>query len=311
MYPLFIFWYQKMKKINIKFIAESAIIAALYAALTWLFAPISYGSIQFRISEILVLLVVFNPKYAIALIIGCFIANTTSSLGWYDLVFGTIATTLAVIPMAFIKKMPLAAIFPVISNAIIVSIELGLAFDMWGGLFFYNVATVGFGELVTLYLLGIPVMYGIAKNEYLVEVMKLDVSHIASYKFITLKNMIIVSLGVLGCILFVAYPFYCENIEEEVVNYSAMSILMNNPFVIIFAIGSICYGLSVLINNRFLKLLCMIISSIAILVTYIFTGIYNNQCFSYSYYYGYILFILLLVISSIIIFIKDNKKIEE
>jgi hypothetical protein len=32
---------ENMKKINIKFIAESAIIAALYAALTWLLAPIS------------------------------------------------------------------------------------------------------------------------------------------------------------------------------------------------------------------------------------------------------------------------------
>ena len=47
-----------MKNNNIKLIAESAIIAALYAALTWIFAPISYGPIQFRISEILVLLVV-------------------------------------------------------------------------------------------------------------------------------------------------------------------------------------------------------------------------------------------------------------
>ena len=69
------------KSIDIKFIAESAIIAALYAALTWLFAPISYGPVQFRISEVLVLLVVLNPKYAISLIIGCFVANTTSSLG--------------------------------------------------------------------------------------------------------------------------------------------------------------------------------------------------------------------------------------
>lgn len=59
-----------MKKNNIKFIAESAIIAALYVALTWIFSPISYGPIQFRISEILVLLVVLNPKYALSLILG-------------------------------------------------------------------------------------------------------------------------------------------------------------------------------------------------------------------------------------------------
>ena len=93
-----------MKKINIEFIAESAIIAALYVALTWLFAPISYWGTKFRISEVLVLLVVLNPKFSISLIIGCLIANTTSSLGWYDLVFGTLATVIAIIPMCFIKK---------------------------------------------------------------------------------------------------------------------------------------------------------------------------------------------------------------
>ena len=66
-----------MKKFNVRFIAESAIIAGLYVALTWLLAPISYGAVQFRISEFLILLVVLNPKYAYALVIGCFIANTT------------------------------------------------------------------------------------------------------------------------------------------------------------------------------------------------------------------------------------------
>lgn len=74
---------------------------------------------------------VLNPKYALSLILGCFIANTTSSLGWYDMLFGTLATALAIIPMIFIRKMPIAALFPVISNAIIVPLELGLAFGMW------------------------------------------------------------------------------------------------------------------------------------------------------------------------------------
>ena len=41
-----------MKKFNVRFIAESAIIAGLYVALTWLLAPISYGAVQFRISEL-------------------------------------------------------------------------------------------------------------------------------------------------------------------------------------------------------------------------------------------------------------------
>ena len=85
-----------MQKISVKLIAESAIIAALYVVTTWLLAPISYGAIQFRISEVLMLLVVLNPKFSFALILGCFISNTTSSLGWYDMVFGTLATVIAI-----------------------------------------------------------------------------------------------------------------------------------------------------------------------------------------------------------------------
>ena len=108
-------------KNNVRFLCESAIVAALYAVLTWILAPISYGPIQFRIAEILVLLVFFNPKYIYSIIIGCFIANTTSSLGWYDMVFGTLATTLAVLPMIKTKRISVAALYPVISNALIVS----------------------------------------------------------------------------------------------------------------------------------------------------------------------------------------------
>ncbi len=299
-----------MKKINIKFIAESAIIAALYAVLTWLFAPISYGSVQFRISEVLVLLVVFNPKYAFALIIGCFVSNITSTLGWYDMLFGTLATTLAIIPMCFIKKMPIAAIFPVISNAIIVSIELGLAFDLWGLAFLYDVLTVGLGELVVLYALGIPLMYALAKNKAVVEIMELDVSHVGNYSFITLNNMVGIALGVLGIILFIAYPFYSEIVDEEAVTYSAMAIIKNNPYTCIFAIASLAYGLMIFIKNKWVKLAGMLVSTILIIVSYILTGVNNNQCLSYGYYYGYILFILLLIFTAIILTIK-NKKVEE
>lgn len=295
-----------MKKINIKFLAESAIIAALYAALTWLFAPISYGSVQFRISEVLVLLVVFNPKYAVALIIGCFVSNITSSLGWYDMVFGTLATTLAVIPMCFIKKMPIAAIFPVISNAIIVSIELGLAFNLWGVAFFYDVLTVGLGELVVLYALGIPLMYALAKNNAIVEMMELDVSHVENYSFITIKNMVVIALGVLGVILFIAYPFYSEIIEGEAVNYSAMAMIKNNPYTCIFVIASVIYGLMVLIKNKWLKLLGMIIAIIGIVIAYVLTGYNNHECLSYCYYYGYIVFIGLLILTAVLLVVRNK-----
>lgn len=160
-----------MKKTNVKSLAISAIIAALYVALTWLLAPISYGPIQFRVSEILVLLVFLNPKYAYSLAIGCLIANTTSSFGWYDIVFGTIATIVALIPMTKSKNIFIAAIFPVVSNAIIISVELLLIYNE-PHLFLFNVLTIGLGEAIVLFLLGIPVVKLLCKNETIVELLE-------------------------------------------------------------------------------------------------------------------------------------------
>lgn len=243
-----------MKNNNIKFIAESAIIAALYAALTWIFAPISYGPIQFRISEILVLLVVLNPKYAVSLILGCFIANTTSSLGWYDMLFGTLATTLAIIPMIYVRKMPIAALFPVISNAIIVPIELGFAFDMWGVGFWYNVWTVGLGEFVVLYFLAIPVMSVISKNEALVSTMELDSSKSLDLHVKT-KEVLAIILSILGIILFIAYPMYAvKSADEEIISFSMLSIAKSSYWLWIMLGLVIIYSLAyIFIHNIILK----------------------------------------------------------
>ena len=87
-----------MKKIlNINVMVINAMIACIYAALTVFLAPISYGAIQMRISEILVLLTFYNKKYIPGLVVGCFIANIASPMGLWDMLFGTLATLLACI----------------------------------------------------------------------------------------------------------------------------------------------------------------------------------------------------------------------
>jgi uncharacterized membrane protein len=174
-----------MRKFDIKFIASSAIIAALYVALTWLLAPISYGSIQFRISEILVLLVFFNPKYALAIILGTFISNTTSSLGWYDMVFGTLATTLSVFVITKCKNVYQAALAPVVFNGVIVALELYIALkiDIWLSLLFVSI-----GEAVVLFLIGIPVMNSVMNNEALLEGLNLEYKEIKGYSKVNIIN---------------------------------------------------------------------------------------------------------------------------
>ncbi len=274
-----------MKKINIKFIAQSAIIAALYAVLTWLLAPISYGVIQFRISEILVLLVVFNPKYAYALVIGCLVANTTSSLGWYDMVFGTLATLIGILPMLKLKRLELAALFPVISNAVIVAIELFIVFEepIW-----LSILTVGLGEAVVIYCLGIPTMHALTQNEAVANIMNLNIKEVKSITSMTLPRALIILLGTLGFILYVAYPFTENN--------SCLALTKDNLWLIGFGILSLATIATSLINKRIIKLALNCLWLIGFITFYTLAGIKLSAAASYPYYYGYIIYLILFAV---------------
>ena len=91
-----------MKKINIKDIVMYASVAAIYVVLTWLFGSLSYGPIQFRISEVLVLLCFFNKKYFTSLTLGCLISNLMSPNS-LDILFGTLATIISLFLFAKVK----------------------------------------------------------------------------------------------------------------------------------------------------------------------------------------------------------------
>ena len=76
-------------------LTAAAVTGAAYAALTMLLAPISYGAIQCRVSEVLCILPFFIPCTAWGLFAGCAIANLLSAAGIFDVVFGSLATLLA------------------------------------------------------------------------------------------------------------------------------------------------------------------------------------------------------------------------
>ena len=70
-------------KFDVEAIAQNAIIACIYAVLTLAIAPLAYSEVQFGISEIIVFLALYNKKYIPGLVIGCFLANIPSPLGWF------------------------------------------------------------------------------------------------------------------------------------------------------------------------------------------------------------------------------------
>ena len=153
-------------------------IAALYVVLLFIFQPLSFSGIQFRIAEVLLVLVLFYPKYSVGILIGTFLGNLLMSpYGFPDAAFGTLASGIAIGIMIPIRKLwYLALSAPVLINAIIIPIVIlnvligeDMSFTQLLGSSAYWIlfAQVGGGQLVVLYGLGIPFYLTINKNDYL------------------------------------------------------------------------------------------------------------------------------------------------
>lgn len=76
----------------------SALIAALYAVLTIVLSPISFGPLQFRASNLLVGLMFYDIDYCFGLALGVFLGNLASPFGpldWAIMPFVTLAGALS------------------------------------------------------------------------------------------------------------------------------------------------------------------------------------------------------------------------
>lgn len=141
-------------------IVKLAVVAALYVALVYALGFMSYGNIQFRVAEALMLLCFYKKDYGISLIIGCFIANVFSPMK-VDMIFGTAATALAVLLIYVSPNLLLASLAPVLTNAFIVGAELTYCFNTP---FWLNAVEVAFGELVCVTFIGVTIFKALEKN---------------------------------------------------------------------------------------------------------------------------------------------------
>lgn len=160
-----------MKNKPTLFIAQGAIIAAMYIVLTVLQYVLLPGTvsndIQFRASEMLMILTLYTPAAIPGLTIGCVLANIFVGLGSYDLLFGPLATLLAALAMyalrnvRFFKLPVLAVLMPALFNGILVGFEIDFFFNNAAQAFnFADFLVMGgfvaLGELAVLFVLGLP-----------------------------------------------------------------------------------------------------------------------------------------------------------
>lgn len=141
-------------------------IAAIYAVLCILLAPISYAAIQVRIAEALTILPAFTPAAIPGLTVGCLLANILGGCPMLDIIFGTLATLIGAVGTYLLRsRKTLIWMPPVVSNTILVSIFsiyipfMGESDDsLW-----YIMLTVCIGELISVCILGYLLYFALKK----------------------------------------------------------------------------------------------------------------------------------------------------
>ena len=154
-------------------LVRCALLAAVYTVLCLVLGYASFGPVQFRIAEALVMLPVFGPEYIVSSVLGCFLANLLGSTP-IDVIFGTAATLVAAAGTWLLRNVRIrglvipASLPPVLVNAVIVG-ALELTFFLPGvtgtaALAAWNALTVGIGEVISCGILGVALVKLIESN---------------------------------------------------------------------------------------------------------------------------------------------------
>lgn len=151
-----------MKDNKVRFLAQGAMIAAVYVALTVVFAPISFSEIQVRVAEALTILPVFTPAAIPGLFLGCLIGNIAGGALVPDIIFGSLATLIGAFGTWKLRRAHpfLAPVPPILANTVIVPFVLKYAYEVPLPVPFMML-TVGAGEILSCGVLGMLLYYAL------------------------------------------------------------------------------------------------------------------------------------------------------
>lgn len=149
-----------MKK-TVFFVTRSALVAAVYFALATALQPVSFGPVQFRLSEALVLLPVFMPESIIGVTFGCFLSNFFYST-MYDVIFGTVATGVAAVLTFLLRRTKFLYVLPpLILNALLV--PLIWVADGSDAAYLLNFGLILASEVIVVAVIGWPLTIALKK----------------------------------------------------------------------------------------------------------------------------------------------------
>ena len=305
------------KSKTLRLIIKLAVVTAIYVALTIALYPLSYGSIQFRLSEFLMLLVCYNPLYSISLTLGCLLANIASPMGAVDVIFGTLATFLSCIPMIFIKRNKyVASIIPSLVNAVIIGLELQFAYAVP---LYLGAIQVFIGEFVVVTIIGVPVFKALEKNERIVETLEMKVYNEELFidKFLTSRICLSLALFAISLVMYFRLGLYYDDLGDG--NYLTYSLSYftfddngHNNYPFIFAIVLLPF-LSLLSSILLKPLASFVVNlvtntlSLVILILAFLQTIHLIPNGIDARFYFYFVFFIICILIEITMYIKNTK----
>ena len=162
-----------MRNSKVQKLVMAAMAAAVYFVLCYFGSifQLTFGPVQVRLGEALTVLPFLFPATAPGLALGCLLTNILSPYGPTDMVVGTLATAIA----AFLSmKMPrwyLAALPPIVMNALLLPpmwawAEAGALNGAFWAAYWLNLWTFVVGEAAACYGLGTVLLKALARVRY-------------------------------------------------------------------------------------------------------------------------------------------------
>jgi len=153
------------------YLAEAAIIAAIYVVLVFVFQSTSFGPIQFRVAEALTILPYFTSAAIPGVTIGCLLSNILFGSSILDIVFGSAATLFAAYLSYQLKDNKwFVPIPPILINAIVIpwiikAVATTASFE--ADPIPIMMLTVGAGQLVSAGILGMILLFALDKVKHI------------------------------------------------------------------------------------------------------------------------------------------------
>jgi uncharacterized membrane protein len=167
-----------MKQSRTQLYLKIAMIAAVYTAVSMFLAPLSFGPLQLRIAEALTILPVLSFMPVWGLTLGCALTNFlgvlsgVNILGFWDVVFGTLATLVAALLSYRYRHIRyrgipwLSALFPILINGIVIGAELAILLNLPFIGFLTSAFWVAGGEALSVLLVGLPILHRLEKGSF-------------------------------------------------------------------------------------------------------------------------------------------------